>query len=93
MARADNQGRNRLGYWSQLQDQISEKNNCSPDLIPKPKALPTWRDKSYHSCSALLRIHAGTFYDSVVASALFYAIICWGEWLNLKRHKLSGEAG
>ncbi|KAG5283816.1 hypothetical protein AALO_G00046470 [Alosa alosa] len=38
------------------------------------KASETLRLRSFNVCSKLLRM----FYQSVVASVLFYAVVCWG---------------
>ena len=62
--------------------------------IKKAKADPFFlrRQRSFNICRTMLRI----FYESVVASAIFFAVTCWGSGLkvadNNRLHKLIRRA-
>ena len=47
------------------------------------------RLRSFNVCKKLLRM----FYQSVVASVLFYAVVCWGGSIKKRDAGATGQAG
>ena len=71
--------------WSHNTDALYKKGQSRLHLLR--------RLRSFGVCRPLLR----TFYDTVVASVIFYAVVCWGcgftERDRKRLNKLVGRAG
>ncbi|KAI3361701.1 hypothetical protein L3Q82_002059 [Scortum barcoo] len=74
-------------------DQIMKVNDKVFDKVTHAEAVKSPEGQGNSTNAMLVKSQQRTFYDSVVASAIFYGIVCWASSITDRRQEENGQTG